>query len=217
MQFLILLLGVLVFSFYQYTQPPIFFNEVELENIRKSEYRADFQKIEIQYQQLFNYKKQIIQAEYNSRKVSQKVLEIPKAYNDNNLKIFTKPELKQQLLANQKILDSLRKEATTLIKKNNPKADDKDYIFLNFVMHYLPHGLVGLLIAIIFLASMGSLAAGLNSLGSSSVIDLYKRLWHSVGSDAHFLSASRWLTIAWGLFCMLLVLFRVWFSLFFCR
>lgn len=207
MQFLILLLGVLVFSFYQYTQPPIFFNEVELENIRKSEYRADFQKIEIQYQQLFNYKKQIIQAEYNSRKVSQKVLEIPKAYNDNNLKIFTKPELKQQLLANQKILDSLRKEATTLIKKNNPKADDKDYIFLNFVMHYLPHGLVGLLIAIIFLASMGSLAAGLNSLGSSSVIDLYKRLWHSVGSDAHFLSASRWLTIAWGLFCMLVALF----------
>ena len=184
MQFLILLLGVLVFSFYQYNQPPIYFNEVELNKIKKSEYAADFQVIERQYQEVFVAKKVLID-------------------NQSSLN----PTFKQQLLTSQNKLDSLRKEATFLIKKNNPKADDKDYIFLNFVMNYLPSGLVGLLIAIIFLASMGSLSAGLNSLGSSTVIDVYKRILRPNTSEEGLLTASRWLTVGWGIFCMVVALF----------
>jgi SSS family transporter len=184
MQFLILLLGVLVFSFYQYNEPPIFFNEVELNSIKKSKYAPQFQIIEAQYQKVFTLKKSLIDTQKKPN-----------------------PVFKQKLLANQNKLDSLRKEATLLIKKNNPKADDKDYIFLSFVMHYLPSGLVGLLIAIIFLASMGSLAAGLNSLGSSTVIDIYKRILQPQASELVLLAASRWLTIGWGIFCIVVALF----------
>jgi Na+/proline symporter len=95
------------------------------------------------------------------------------------------------------------------MKKNDPKAEtnDNNYIFLSFVTKYLPQGLVGLLIAIIFLASMGSTASALNSLASTTVVDIYKRLITKEGTDKHYLQASRWATIGWGLFCLSMALF----------
>ena len=98
----------------------------------------------------------------------------------------------------------IRKEVTALMKKNDPKADtnDTNYIFLSFVTNQLPVGIVGILIAVIFLAAMGSTASGLNSLASTTVVDFYKRIFKKSESDAKYLSASRWITLLWGLFCI---------------
>jgi len=96
-----------------------------------------------------------------------------------------------------------------LMLKNDPDADtnDNNYIFLSFVTRYLPQGLIGLLIAIIFLASMGSTASALNSLTSTTVIDIYKRFMNKGGTDNKYLSVSRWTTIGWGMFCVLMALY----------
>ena len=103
----------------------------------------------------------------------------------------------------------LRKELTVLMQKNDPEADinDNNYIFLSFVTQYLPRGLVGLLIAIIFLASMGSTASALNSLASTTVVDVYKRLINKDASDRGYLLASRLSTIGWGLVCIMMALY----------
>jgi Na+/proline symporter len=105
--------------------------------------------------------------------------------------------------------NAIRKEATALMQKNNPKADvnDTNYIFLNFITTQLPIGVVGLLIAIIFLASMGSMASGLNSLASTTIIDFYKRLFKKEESNKSYLSASRWTTVIWGLFCIMVAFY----------
>jgi solute:Na+ symporter, SSS family len=103
----------------------------------------------------------------------------------------------------------IRKKATDLMLKNDPNADinDNNYIFLNFVTAYLPKGLIGLLIAIIFLASMGSTASALNSLASTTVIYIYKRLINKNASDRQYLNASRWATFFWGFVCILMALY----------
>ena len=95
------------------------------------------------------------------------------------------------------------------MKKNDSEADtnDTNYIFLSFVMKFLPVGLVGLLIAIIFLASMGSTASGLNSLASCSVIDIYKRHFFKYESDKKYLMISRLFTLGWGIFCVMIALY----------
>ncbi|HAO49249.1 MAG TPA: sodium:solute symporter, partial [Runella sp.] len=98
----------------------------------------------------------------------------------------------------------LKKDAVSLIKKNNPTADTSDvnYVFLRFVLDRLPIGLIGLLIAVIFSASMGSIAAAYNSLASTTVVDLYKRVYKTDASDNHYLMATRISTIGWGIFCI---------------
>lgn len=191
MQFLILLLGAMVFAFYQYNQPPIFFNNYELERVRQhAEVGGEFRQIEQQYQQQFEAKKSTILALEAAIK------------QDNQPAIL---QLKESAQAAQEKSDGLRSKAIDLIKKSDTAADPNDgnYIFLNFVTRYLPEGMVGLLIAIIFLAAMGSLASGLNSLGSTTVVDFYQRLVHPTGSEAHFLSVSRWSTVLWGIFCII--------------
>ncbi len=104
---------------------------------------------------------------------------------------------------------SIRKDLTDLMLKNDKKAatNDNNYIFLSFVTQYLPKGLIGLLIAIIFLASMGSTASALNSLASTSVIDIYKRLVNKEATDQQYVKASRWATIIWGVVCILMALY----------
>jgi Na+/proline symporter len=95
------------------------------------------------------------------------------------------------------------------MKKNNKKADtdDTNYVFLNFVTHFLPRGLIGLLIAIVFLASMGSTASALNSLASTTVVDIYKRVINPAASDKTYLNASRLATVFWGLVCIAMALY----------
>ena len=194
MQFLILLIGVLVFTFYQYHQPPVFFNSYELGKLEKSAYSADIQKIKNDYSDAFTEK----QKEINR-------LELALDAKDEKA-INTQRTI---LEAADKKTKEIRQQAVDLMKKNDPEAEtnDNNYVFLSFVTKYLPQGLIGLLIAIIFLASMGSTASALNSLASTTVVDIYKRLINQEASDEKYLSVSRWLTIAWGILSVFMALF----------
>lgn len=194
MQFFILLIGTLVFSFYQFHQPPMFFNKVEVDRIEKSEYREEYKKLEIQYAEVHKQKQEHVQ-------------ELVNAVHASNEPLIE--SARTQLMNLEQQANGIRKSATDLMTKNNKTADinDTNYIFLSFVTGYLPVGLVGLLIAIIFLASMGSTASGLNSLASTTVVDVYKRLMNTTASDRDYLAASRWATVGWGTFCMIVALY----------
>lgn len=194
MQFLILMIGVLVFTFYQYQQPPIFFNSYELGKLEKSEYKEDLNKIKSDYSNAFIEK----QAQIN---ILEKALD-----RKDEQAINTQRAILEEA---DKKTKAIRQQAVDLMKKNDPEADtnDNNYVFLSFVTKYLPQGLIGLLIAIIFLASMGSTAGALNSLASTTVIDIYKRLINKEASDKKYLSVSRWATVIWGIFCILMALY----------
>lgn len=194
MQFLILLIGVLVFTFYQYQQPPVFFNSYELGKLEKSEYKEEISRIKNDYSNAFVEK----QAQIH---ILEKALD-----QDDEQAINTQRSILEEA---DKKTRAIRQQAVDLMKKNDPKADtnDNNYVFLSFVTRYLPQGLIGLLIAIIFLASMGSTAGSLNSLASTTVIDIYKRLINKDASDEKYLSASRWATVIWGIFCILMALY----------
>ena len=194
MQFFILLIGTLVFVFYQYHQPPVFFNEVEVNNVKNSVYKDEYNKLEINYQQLH----------------SGKLVHL----NDLKKGIDTKDEelinsARTHLQTAERKEKEIKKSVTDLLVKNNSLADinDTNYVFLNFVTKNLPVGMIGLLIAIIFLASMGSTASGLNSLASTTVIDIYKRLINKDASSEFYLSFSRWATVGWGLFCVIIAVY----------
>lgn len=194
MQFLILLIGVLVFTFYQYTKPPIFFNSYELNKLEKSDLKPALDAIYTQYDAAFSAKQHALEK-----------LNIALDQGDE----AAIDALRQELQTADTESKSLKKAATDLMLKNDKNADvnDNNYIFLSFVTRYLPQGLIGLLIAIIFLASMGSTASALNSLASTSVIDVYKRLIRKDRSDDQYLSASRWATIFWGVICIVMALY----------
>jgi Na+/proline symporter len=194
MQFLILLIGILVFAFYQYNTPPLFFNQVEVERIENSTYKSEYKRLEKEFNDV------------NAQKQTHTQTLVNAIHADNNESIATS---QYKLLDADKKASDIRKSAVELMAKNNPKADpnDTNYVFLSFVTKYLPKGLIGLLIAIILLASMGSTAGGLNALASTSAVDFYKRFFHTHASDKEYLSASRWATVFWGMFCVGVALF----------
>lgn len=194
MQFFILLIGTLVFTFYQFHQAPIFFNKVEVNRIENSIYKNDYEKLNSKFEQVHAIKKQ-------------QVDELVVALHQQDETAIDIIRLRLQE-SNTKS-NIIKKELTNLMEKNNPAADinDTNYIFLSFVTRYLPVGVIGLLIAIIFLASMGSTASGLNSLASTTIVDFYKRTFNKNASDGNYLSASRWATVLWGVFCMIIALY----------
>jgi SSS family solute:Na+ symporter len=194
MQFLILLIGVLVFTFYQYNKAPLFFNSYELNKLEKSEYQSDLHRIQQDYNQAFIAKKVEVE-------------KLDKALGQENT-----VAINQQRIAVKKADEetkNIREDLKTLMLKNdaNASTNDNNYIFLSFVTTYLPKGLIGLLIAIIFLASMGSTASALNSLASTSVVDIYKRLINKTATDQQYVRASRWATLLWGLVCIAMALY----------
>lgn len=189
MQFLILLIGTMVFTFYQFHEPPVFFNSVELDRIENSAYKSEFKVLESEYHLLHQQKQRHVEA-------------LVKAVQTNN-EVGIDVE-RTQLNESDNKATAIKKSVKDLMLKNNPKADvnDTNFIFLSFVMKFLPVGMVGLLIAIIFLASMGSTASGLNSLASTTVVDFYKRFISTNASPSEYLTISRWITVAWGIFCI---------------
>jgi SSS family solute:Na+ symporter len=194
MQFLILLIGTLVFTFYQYHAPPLFFNKVEISKIESSSYKDQYKKIESEYAIAHAEKKTHVEG-------------LVKALHNNDEVGIDQARISLQK-ANEKT-NSIRTSVTKLIKENDPKADtnDTNYIFLSFVTQQLPIGIVGLLIAIIILASMGSTASGLSSLASTTIVDFYKRIYKTNESEKGYLSTSRWATFFWGIFCVVVGLY----------
>ncbi|NGM63174.1 sodium:solute symporter [Sphingobacterium sp. SGG-5] len=194
MQFCILFIGILVFAYYQYHTPPLFFNTVETQKLEQSEYNESYQQL-LREQQLLSDKKQVV---------------IDDLTNSLATKDQTRIEQDREALAElNSQAGALREDAIALIKKNNPDAEtnDNNYIFLSFVTSTFPKGFIGLLVAIIMLASMGATASAINSLASTTVIDIYKRFVHKNGSEKNYLQASRILTLAWGVFTVLIALY----------
>ena len=185
MQFLILLLGVLVLAFYQFHQAPAFFNQKELDRLEASPYRDSLAVFQ-QKMDGIQEQRETILADY--------------AETTNEAAL-------DQLAILQKSADSVRGSIKGLVKLNGGDDNDTNYIFIRFVVDYLPVGLVGLLIAIIFLASWGSIAAALNSLASSTVVDFHKRLKKQPEDPERDYRISKWYSFGWGLFCIGVAMF----------
>lgn len=194
MQFCILLIGILVFAFYQFNRPPIFFNQYEVKQVKQSAYAGQYNALEGKYATAFGQRK--VKADELITAIDSK----DKTRIDQAQGNLKKVEAEAA---------GIRKESISLMKKNNSKADtdDTNYVFLNFVTHYLPKGLIGLLIAIVFLASMGSTASALNSLASTTVVDIYKRSVNPDATDKNYLLASRLATVFWGIVCVGMALY----------
>ena len=198
MQFIILFIGVMVFVFYQFNQPPIFFNQVEKQKVEQSIYADDFNKIKEEYSAVFEEKKAELKTMVAAVKTEDETVIV---------------ESKTKVMALQQRGNELREETKDLVKKLNPKAEtnDKDYIFMTYVMDFLPIGMVGLLFAVMFSAAMSSTASELNALASTTTIDLYKRSINKKADDKHYLKSSKWFTFLWG---ALAILFATTASLF---
>jgi solute:Na+ symporter, SSS family len=187
MQFLILLVGILVFTFYTTYKGPVYYNSKLLEKTHQSIYGDSLKAIESDYYKLQTQKNEVANKllAANKRQLRDQTL----VYTDS-LKILEQRSIK------------IRKQASTVIQSANPKSDtnDTNYIFLYFVINNLPKGCVGLIIAVIFLAAWGSIAAALNSLASSSIIDWHRFTSEEKSNDKKQLNLSRMYTLAWGIF-----------------
>jgi len=183
-----------VFAFYQFNRPPMFFNQYEVKQVQKSEYATQYNELESEYTKAFEQRK----ATAN---------DLVNAIDSKDDKRIEQAKLKLQ--ETEGAVSKIRQDGMAIMKKNNAQADtnDTNYVFLNFVTHYLPKGLIGLLIAIVFMASMGSTASALNSLASTTVIDIYKRGINKTASDQNYLNASRAATVFWGLVCIVMALY----------
>lgn len=194
MQFFILLIGASVFVFYQFATPPIYFNPVEESAIRSSSYSSEYSQLENEYSDLHNQKKELINGMLQAIR------------NDDQIMIDTE---RDKVLSVNAEANEVRNRAIELIKKNNPDSDgnDTNYIFLSFVLGFLPVGLIGLILAAILSASMSSTSAELNALASTSVMDIYKRMIRPKESDKHYLVASKISTVIWGGLAIFFALF----------
>jgi SSS family solute:Na+ symporter len=182
MQFMILLLGVLVFSFYQFNKEPVFFNQSQLELLAKSKYKDSLI---------------VVRREYDAAE-SVKIGEISRLSGNGE----AAPSGRMQLADVQKNKD--RATIKRWLRDKDVGGDDNDtnYIFLRFVTDYLPIGLIGLLIAVIFLAAWGSIAASLNALASCTIVDFHKRFSRKDLSGEQEYRLSRLYTLLWGIFCV---------------
>ncbi|MEY4113665.1 MAG: hypothetical protein RLZ76_358 [Bacteroidota bacterium] len=186
MQFFILLVGVLVFVYYAYNTSPLYFNDLAITKLKKTAYKEQIIQLEQAHQSISDQKKLIVQS--------------GKAHHDENIVALKKLQTEDELLRTR--LKSMIKESGILVETN-----DTNYVFIRFVMDHMPHGLIGLLIAVIFLAAWGSIAASLNALSSSTLIDFHKQFIKSDTTDEEEFRLSRMYTLFWGVFCIVFAQF----------
>ena len=194
MQFFILLLGVMVFVFYQFEQPPVYFNQAAWQQAVQHDPGAKLQALQQEFTAAYARKEQLIQQwlEAKHRGDAQTVAAV-----------------RAQALAALEHVNAVRTEAKSVMEADDPgvKSNDADYVFVTFVLDHLPHGLIGLLIAAFFAAALQSKAAELNALGATTTVDFYRHLVKREASDAHYVAASKWFTLFWGLVAIAFALF----------
>jgi len=185
MQFLVLFVGILVFVFFQFQQPPIHFNQANLDHIEGTIYQDSLNTIQDEYNVLFEERKEEIGVMLSGIR------------QEDEAVIDASSEQLAGLMVRE---TALRGQVDSLIIHQAPDAQikDTDYVFITFVVNYLPHGLIGLLLAVIFSAAMSSTSSELNALATTTLIDLYKRSIVKDKSDHHYLNASKLLTLMWG-------------------
>ncbi len=179
MQFFILLTGVMVFVFYQFNKPPIFFNESVLTKMQATPGKTDLDNYTVKFDSVVARKSHILD-QYRAN---------PK----QNISIQWAESIKDETV--------IRDEVKTLIKTHLPdeETNDKDYVFITFILTHLPRGLIGLLLAVIFAAAMSATASGLTALSNSTTLDIYKRNYKPNESDLHYVKMSQLFTVLWGI------------------
>jgi len=194
MQFIILFIGAMVFVFYQFITPPLFFNPVEEQNVKQGSFSEEYKELEQDYDKIFK-EKQL------------KIREMLSAIKNGSESEIT--EKTDEVLAKQQEAKIIRKKAIDLIAETNPDADtnDTNFIFITYITSFLPIGLLGLVLAAILSASMSSTSAELNALASTTVIDIYKRMIKKDAEDSHYLKVSKLSTIIWGFYAIVFALF----------
>jgi len=194
MQFFILLLGAMVFVFYQFNPSPLFFNTVESQGVRDGRWGKEYRVIETQYERASKEKTEWVQKLVRARHMKdEKAME----------------GIEQKLAEAGKQTAKLKQQGVELIKKHsaNESVSDTNYIFLSFVLNHIPVGLLGLVIAAIVAASMSSTSSELNALATTTLVDIYKRMVNREGSDRQYLVLSKLMTVGWGIFAILFALF----------
>jgi len=182
MQFFILLVGIMVFVFYQFNEAPVNFNPTATEVVLNSEYAEAYKTLQQEQKQIFRDKQLIIDAFAQAES----------------------PDTSKYIAAANAASDDIRQEARDLIDKASEsknikvESNDKDYVFIHFILNNLPRGLIGLLLAVILSAAMSSTASELKALGSTTTIDLYKRNT-SEKTEEQMVKASQWFTLLWGI------------------
>ena len=189
MQIFVLFTGVLVFIFFQFEKPPLHFNNANVEIVQNSEYADEYKVIESEYNSVFEQKEVAVYSLVDALKT------------EDEAAISTAQLGVNRWLKAEKALQT-QAEEVILKADNNLETRDTDYIFITFIMNYLPIGMVGLLIAVIFSAAMSSTSSELNALATTSVIDIYRRSISPDETDKHYLYASKFLTILWGLIAL---------------
>ena len=189
MQFIILFIGVLVFVFYLFNQPPLFHNQVLKERAMQTTQADTLRLMDDQYQKIYNQKRVAVDGLVTA------------IHEQDTANIHHSRDQVKQL---QKEEGTLRDSVKSAIAKAIPgaKTQDRDYIFLNFVLSYLPHGIIGLLLAVMFSAAMSSMASELNALASTTTVDIYKRSVKKTADPLHYLGASRFFTTMWAVIAM---------------
>lgn len=186
MQFFILLVGVMVFVFYQFNPYPLNFNPAATQAVMSSEYSSQYEDLAREHQKVQKQKQEV------TLQYSQLLEDTPDS---------ERAEVQEKMHQLNTLELAQREEAKLFIKaaKNDVETNDKDYVFIHFILNNLPRGLIGLLLAVILSAAMSSTSSELNALASTTVIDLYKRNQRTERSEMHYVKASKWFTLLWGL------------------
>ncbi|HEX8719070.1 MAG TPA: sodium:solute symporter [Pyrinomonadaceae bacterium] len=187
MQFFILFLGAMVFAFYQFTQPPVFFNPVQLERARAGARGPEFRALEESYAAAFEEKQRAARAYVGALRAGDGA---------------EAEAASAGLRAAQERANGVRAGAVEVIKGFEPKPNDTNYVFLSFVTHYMPAGLVGLVLAAVFFASMSSTASEWSALAATTVVDIQRRLMKQDASERYYFLSSKLATVFWGLFAV---------------
>ena len=194
LQVLILLMGVLVYCFYLFAEPPMLFNDVHQQQIEQSSRQDDYNALEGDFRGAHEKRRAAANALSEARSLG----------DDNAVRLAT-----ERFVVLDREVESVRRQAVALVREvtGDVAYNDVNYIFPTFVTTHLPVGLVGLLIAAIFAAAMSSAAAELNALSTASVIDFYKRHYRKSATDSHYLKVSKYATGFWGAFASVTALF----------
>ncbi|MFA5297480.1 MAG: sodium:solute symporter [Lutibacter sp.] len=187
MQFFILLVGVMVFVFYQFNASPLNFNPVANNSVKESSYSNEYKNLEDKHIEI-EKRKSVANLNYGI------------ALDNENNELQLEKSVKEIQSLNTLEFEN-REQAKEIIKKADSLAEtnDKDYVFIHFILNNLPRGLIGLLLAVILSAAMSSTASELNALASTTLIDLYKRNHKVLKTEQHYVTASKWFTLLWGI------------------
>lgn len=194
MQFFILLLGSLLFVFYQFEQPPIFFNQSVWTAALNHDPDHHLHDLQTQFTIAHAEKEKLIQIWLTARHTGDLTAAAGTARRPS-------PPTIEPALSGPQAKNALTKANTSA------KANDSDYVFISFILAHLPHGLIGLLVAAFFAAALSSKAAELNALGSTTTVDIYRHLIKRSATDEHYVIASRCFTVFWGMVAIAFALF----------